>query len=457
MSEELSSVRVLLILLVALHLPAVPVQADFRAGLDAYEQGNFSQAFEEWHLLAKRGNADAQFQLGDLYDTGQGISQDPHKAACWYRQSFRWYEKDAESGNDWSQYRLGVHYDKGLGVEEDKEAALHWYRLAAEQGHAISQFQLSYAYVSGEGVDRDFLKAYRWALLAETNGYKGAVALKDQIAGQLTQEELVVAHRLVDGWTPTRPFRDLTPFLEEENLANVEHTKPIDCDSSPIDESSSVALILSESEVTPLPAPQASESQPQSDEGVIMAEDNFWLEIEAHEPAWVIVQSDEDRGSKKEVLLQAGQRMRWTAATQFLLTLGNVGGVEVYLNGEHLRKLGGKGKILRNKVLKPKPAQVPFSDAEKVSGKKQYLTAVRKAIDRRWLFPPVQEGKLEATLKFRVEHTGRISDIVIEQGSGNEHYDSAARRAIQAVNPLPPFSPAMPQPFLDIHYRFKKK
>jgi TPR repeat protein len=135
------------------------------------------------------------------------FAKDPHKAACWYRQSFRWYEKDAESGNDWSQYRLGVHYDKGLGVEEDKEAALHWYRLAAEQGHAISQFQLSYAYVLGEGVDRDFLKAYRWALLAETNGYKGAVALKDQIAGQLTQEELVEAHRLVDGVDAHQTFQ----------------------------------------------------------------------------------------------------------------------------------------------------------------------------------------------------------------------------------------------------------
>jgi TonB family protein len=446
-----------LILLVVLHLPAVSVQADFRAGLDAYERGNFPQAFEEWRPLAKTGNADAQFQLGDLYDTGQGVLKDPHKAACWYRQSFRWYEKDAESGNDWSQYRLGVHYDKGLGVKEDKETALYWYRLAAEQGHAISQFQLSYAYVSGKGVDPDFLKAYRWAFLAETNGYKGATALKDQIAGQLSQEELAEVHRLAEAWTPTRPFRDLTPFLEEENLANVEQTKPIDCDSSPIDESSSVGLIPSDLERTPPLTLQDAHSQPQSDEGAITAEVNHWLEIEAHEPTWVIVQSDNDRGSKKEVLLQSGQRMRWTASTQFLLTLGNVGGVDVYLNGEHLRKLGGKGKVLRNKVLKPKPAPVSFSDAENTLEKKQYLAAVRKAIDRRWVFPPVLGKKMEATLKFRVEPTGQISDIVIEQGSGNEHYDSAARRAIQAVNPLPPFSPAMAQPFLEIHYRFKKK
>ncbi len=449
--------RVSLIFLVGFSLTAVPVQADFRAGLDAYERGNFPQAFEEWYSLAKTGNADAQFQLGDLYDAGQGVPKDPHKAACWYRQSFRWYEKGAESGNDWSQYRLGVHYDKGLGIEEDKETALHWYRLAGEQGHAISQFQLSYAYALGEGVDRDFLQAYRWAFLAETNGYQGAAALKDQIAGQLSQEELAEARRLAEAWTPTRPFRDLSPFLEEENPANLEQTKPIDCDGSPIDESSSVALISSDSEETLPPAPQASDSQPQLDEEVITTEDHNWLEIEAHEPTWVIVQSDDDHRSKKEVLLQAGQRMRWTASTQFLLTLGNVRGVDVYLNGEHLRKLGGQGKILRNKVLKPEPAPVPSSEEENASGKKQYLAAVRKAIDRRWLFPPVQEKQLEATLKFRVDHSGRISDIVIEQGSGNEHYDSAARRAIQAVNPLPPFSPAMPQPFLDIHYRFKKK
>jgi hypothetical protein len=154
-------------------------------------------------------------------------------------------------------------------------------------------------------------------VLAETNGYQGAAALKDQIAGQLSQEELAEARRLAEAWTPTRPFRDLSPFLEEENPANLEQTKPIDCDGSPIDESSSVALISSDSE-RPFPRPlQLPTLNPNWTGEAITTEDHNWLEIEAHEPTWVIVQSDDDHRSKKEVLLQAGQRLRWTASTNF--------------------------------------------------------------------------------------------------------------------------------------------
>ncbi|MCA9480084.1 MAG: TonB family protein, partial [Nitrospira sp.] len=42
-------------------------------------------------------------------------------------------------------------------------------------------------------------------------------------------------------------------------------------------------------------------------------------------------------------------------------------------------------------------------------------------------------------LKFRISKSGEISQVHMEQSSGNDHYDLAALRAVQAVNPLPPF------------------
>ena len=45
----------------------------------------------------------------------------------------------AEQGNATAQYNLGVMYDNGQGVRQDDAQAVQWYRKAAEQGHAKAQ------------------------------------------------------------------------------------------------------------------------------------------------------------------------------------------------------------------------------------------------------------------------------------------------------------------------------
>ena len=77
---------------------------------------------------ARQGNAAAQFNLGLMYDKGQGgVRQDHAEAVKWYRQS-------AKQGFVLAQYNLGVMYDRGLGVRKDDTQAVKWYRQAAQQG-----------------------------------------------------------------------------------------------------------------------------------------------------------------------------------------------------------------------------------------------------------------------------------------------------------------------------------
>ncbi len=57
----------LLVLIVALGLIR-PAWADFQDGLAAYERGDYQTALREWHLLAKRGVAEAEFNLGRAKD-----------------------------------------------------------------------------------------------------------------------------------------------------------------------------------------------------------------------------------------------------------------------------------------------------------------------------------------------------------------------------------------------------
>jgi uncharacterized protein len=57
---------------------------DFQKGVGAYMSGDYTSAFEEFSSLAEQGNADAQYNLGGMYDTGQGVPQDYKQAVKWY-------------------------------------------------------------------------------------------------------------------------------------------------------------------------------------------------------------------------------------------------------------------------------------------------------------------------------------------------------------------------------------
>ena len=106
----------------------IAVAADFDAGQEAYERGDYATAFREFHPLAEQGDADAQFNLGVMYGRGEGVPQDYAEAAAWYRRA-------AEQGDANAQYNLGVKYEQGKGVLEDFVFAYAWFNLAVAQGN----------------------------------------------------------------------------------------------------------------------------------------------------------------------------------------------------------------------------------------------------------------------------------------------------------------------------------
>ena len=72
---------------------------------------------------AEQGDADAQYSLGQMLLTGNGVSQDAGQAAYWLR-------KAAEQGVIIAQYKLGEMYMEGNGVPQDVEQATYWFRRA---------------------------------------------------------------------------------------------------------------------------------------------------------------------------------------------------------------------------------------------------------------------------------------------------------------------------------------
>src|SRR5215468_4768647 len=75
----------------------------FDDGKAAYEKGDYETALSLWRPLAEQGNAEAQRNLGWMYETGKGVARDEALAT-------RWYRKAAEQDDAKAQYRLGVAY-----------------------------------------------------------------------------------------------------------------------------------------------------------------------------------------------------------------------------------------------------------------------------------------------------------------------------------------------------------
>jgi TPR repeat protein len=118
--------RPLLGLMLAMAITA-PARADFAAGAEAYDGGDYVTAYAEWHRLAAAGDAVAQTALAGLLRAGEGRPADATGAARWYRRA-------AEQGEPIARLNLGEMYMLGDGVTRDRARAWLWLTLAARQG-----------------------------------------------------------------------------------------------------------------------------------------------------------------------------------------------------------------------------------------------------------------------------------------------------------------------------------
>ena len=83
--------------------------------------------FQETLQAAKQGNVDAQYNLGLMYEQGQGVRQD-------YAQAVQWCRRAAEQGHAGAQFNLGVMYAEGRGVRQDLALAQEWFGKACQNG-----------------------------------------------------------------------------------------------------------------------------------------------------------------------------------------------------------------------------------------------------------------------------------------------------------------------------------
>lgn len=188
---------------VALNVCGAAVADPFDDALVAYGSGDYPTALRLFRPLAAQDNAAAQFSLGVMYDLGRGVSQDDVEAA-------RWYRKAADQG---PVEKLVYLWLLTAHVHDHAEAA-RWLHRFASQGIGYAQLRLGMMYRYGNGVPLDYVQAHKWLYLAaaiplasdsadDRNDF--AIQMRDEIAAEMTPDQITEAQKLAREWKPTRP------------------------------------------------------------------------------------------------------------------------------------------------------------------------------------------------------------------------------------------------------------
>ncbi len=144
----------------------------YEAGLDAFNEGDYTTALNTFRPLAEQGEAQAQFKLGVMYHQGQGVPQD-------YAEAMKWYRLAAEQGFALAQSNLGGMYISSHGVGQDYQEAAQWFQRAANLFNSKAQFNIGCMYSEGLGLPKDYVLAQLWVSRAAERGFNEAVTLRE--------------------------------------------------------------------------------------------------------------------------------------------------------------------------------------------------------------------------------------------------------------------------------------
>ncbi len=157
--------RVLLgCLLLTLSLPTLG-RSEQDLAKQAYMAGDYKTAHDEWLKRATQNNTEAQFNLGYLFENGQGVPVDLFSAA-------RWYELAARQNYPGADHMLKQIRSKILASE--KESIKKWLPKA-NKGDPASQLALAEILAAGRIVKKNNIEALKWLLLSLENAEPGTI------------------------------------------------------------------------------------------------------------------------------------------------------------------------------------------------------------------------------------------------------------------------------------------
>ena len=144
-------------------------------------------------LQALQGDLAACYQLGYIYENGEGVATNEAEAV-------RWYTKAATNGSPESQFNLAMMMEQGRGCPVNLRKAFFWYEKAANQGDIEAQFNLGVCLTAGKGCDVDIVQAHMWFSLAARKGDSDSISNRDILLKRLKPEQVTESKKLVSDW-----------------------------------------------------------------------------------------------------------------------------------------------------------------------------------------------------------------------------------------------------------------
>ncbi len=154
------------------------VLADVKAGVEAWERGDYPTAVTAWRTEAVKGDADAQFNLGQAYKLGRGVPTDLAQAESWYRRA-------ATQGHLQAEDNLGLV----LFTLNRREEAMRFIGRSASRGEPRAQYVLGTAHFNGDLADRNWARAYALTKRASDAGLGIASARLAQLDRMIPLED----------------------------------------------------------------------------------------------------------------------------------------------------------------------------------------------------------------------------------------------------------------------------
>ncbi len=173
----------------AITASAVPAIANVKDGVDAWSRGDYDNAVKQWREPALKGDADAQFNLGQAYKMGRGVKADLNVALDWYkRAAMQGHLQAADS------YGHLLHYQGKIAE------SIPYLQKSADRGEPRSQYLLGTELFNGVNAPKDWVRAYALMTRASSAGMAPAsrsLAQMDQyIPLEQRQQGTVLAGKL---------------------------------------------------------------------------------------------------------------------------------------------------------------------------------------------------------------------------------------------------------------------
>lgn len=156
-SISISGVCSALALSIALSLS--PAAADTKAGVDAWQAGDYATAIKEWRAAAEAGDPDAAFNLGQAYKTGRGVTQDLNEALNWYGRAMNGGHVQAADNYGLTLYQIGR-----------KSEAMPYIQASSARGEPRAQYVYGAELFNGKLIEKDWPRAYAMMNRASAQG-----------------------------------------------------------------------------------------------------------------------------------------------------------------------------------------------------------------------------------------------------------------------------------------------